>query len=261
MINALIHKQVEPIDAKRHAGTRLVLGQSDWAFTAGLNSVFLTASEFGDAGRDFPVVFIEAGKDEAGKRLVAPIVIMGLVNNDNLFVSEGRWNGRYIPAVLRAYPFCTARIDEERFAVCFDAAFQGVSQTEGQPLFTAEGKPSPLLEQVQKQLEVLEGEVQRTRLMCDKLIELDVLREMRFDATLPDGRKHSLDGFLTIDQERVAKLPDAQVLDLHRSGLLGLVHAHWMSLGNMRTLMEQHMQRHPAPAEPAAQIRTATSGA
>lgn len=252
MINNLIHKKVEPIDPARHAATRLVLGQSDWKFAAGLNSIFLTAAEFGDACRDLPVVFIEAGKDESGKRLVAPIAVMGLVNNDNLLVSEGRWTGRYVPAVLRAYPFCTAQVDAERFAVCFDAAFEGVSTEQGEPLFTAEGKPSPLLAGVQKQLEVLEGEVQRTRAMCDKLLELELLREMRFDATLPDGRKHTLDGFLTVDQERAGKLSDAQVVELHRSGVLGLIHAHWLSLGNMRTLVEAHVKRHPAaPSAPA----------
>lgn len=258
MINNLIHKKIEPIDVGRHAATRLVLGRSDWKFAAGLNSIFVTAAEFGDASRDLPVVFIDAGKDDAGKRLVAPIAILGMVNQENLFVADGRWTGRYIPAVLRAYPFCTAQIDAERFAVCFDAAFEGVSQSEGEALFTAEGKPSPLLERVQKQLEMLEGEVQRTRLMCDKLIELDVLREMRFDATLPDGRKHTVDGFLTVDQERVTRLSDAQVLDIHRTGVLGLIHAHWMSLGNMRALMEQHLQRQPAPQ--AAADASATAG-
>ena len=246
MINNLIHKKIEPIDVSRHGGTRLVLGKSDWKFSAGLNSIFVTAAEFGDACRDLPVVFVDAGKDDAGKRLVAPIAILGMVNHENLFVTDGRWTGRYIPAVLRAYPFCTAQIDADRFAVCFDAAYEGVSQSEGEALFTADGKPSPLLERVQKQLEILEGEVQRTRLMCDKLVELDLLREMRFDATLPDGRKHSVDGFLTVDHESVTALSDAKVLEIHRNGVLGLIHAHWMSLGNMRALMEQHLQRQPA---------------
>lgn len=253
MINQLIHRQVEAIDARKHAQTRLVTGQSDWTFASRLNSIFVTATEFGDACRELPLVFIEAGKDEAGKRLIAPIAVLGLVAEDNLFVEGSSWRGRYAPAVLRAYPFCTARLENGRFAVCLDMSFSGISQTEGQPLFDEQGKPSELLERAQKQLEALETEVQRTRLLCDKLLELELLREMRFDATLPDGRKHTVDGFLTIDQERVTKLTEAQVVELHRTGVLGLIHAHWISLGNMRTLLEQHMARHPAPAAAAAE--------
>jgi hypothetical protein len=30
--------------------------------------------------------------------------------------------------------------------------------------------------------------------------------------------------------------------DLHRQGLLGLIHLHWVSLGNMRRLAEWHAQ-------------------
>ena len=119
----------------------------------------------------------------------------------------------------------------------------------GQALFTAEGTPSPLLEAAQKQLEAFETEVQRTQLLCRTLVELDVLRDMRIDATFGDGRKHSVDGFLTVEQERLASLSDAQVMDLHKSGAMGLIHAHWISLGNMRMLLDWHVQRHPlAPA-------------
>lgn len=252
MINQLIHRQVEAIDSARHRGTRLRVQQADWSFASGINSIFVTATEFGDACREYPVVFINAGKDEAGKMLVAPVAVLGMSNNENLFVNGTAWRARYIPAVLRSYPFCTARVDNERFAVCIDAAFPGVSQTEGEALFTAEGKPTPFLENAQKQLEVLETETQRTRLMCQKLVDMDLLRDMRFDATFPDGRKHSVDGFFAVDQERAGAMTDAQALDLHKTGVMGLIHAHWISLGNMRSLLDMHVARHPAPAPVAA---------
>ena len=43
---------------------------------------------------------------------------------------------------------------------------------------------------------------------------------------------------------------DAQVLELHRNGLLGLIHLHWMSMRNMHPLLEWHVER------AAAQIAT-----
>jgi hypothetical protein len=45
--------------------------------------------------------------------------------------------------------------------------------------------------------------------------------------------------------------------ELHRSGLLGLMHLHWASMGNMRRLVDWHVERSAAapaavPATPAA---------
>lgn len=259
MINQALHKSAVAVDSNLHRNTKMRVPHNDWRFSAQLNSIFLAATEFGDACREYPIVFVAAGKDEkdANKTLVAPIAVLGVSQQDNLFVEAGgSWRGRYLPAMLRTYPFCTAKVSDEQFAVCFDSAWSGVSATEGVSLYDAEGKPGELLANVQKQLEVLETEVQRTRLLCARLLELDLLRDMRFDATFGDGRKHTVEGFLTIDQDRVKTLPDATVLELHQNGVLGLIHAHWVSLGNMRTLLDWHQSRHPAvvgsPAPAAA---------
>ena len=169
-----------------------------------------------------------------------------------LFVEGGAWRASYVPAMLRAYPFAIGRLDAQRFAICLDTSWPGLSETEGEPLFQADGQASALLTSTQQRLELIESEVQRTRLVCQKLHELDLLRDMRFDATLPDGRQHSVDGFMTVDEAKLKALPDAVVADLHRQGLLGLIHAHWVSMGNMRRLLEWHIQRHGGAALPAA---------
>ena len=70
-------------------------------------------------------------------------------------------------------------------------------------------------------MEALETEIQRTRLIGKRLLDLDVLSDMRFDATLPDGRKHSVDGFLAVDQQKMTDLPAEVVYDLHRTGRTG----------------------------------------
>ena len=64
---------------------------------------------------------------------------------------------------------------------------------------------------------------------------------MRFDATLTDGQQLSVDGFLALDEEKLRALPDATLLDLHKSGMLALIHAHQISLGLMRALVERRL--------------------
>jgi hypothetical protein len=154
-----------------------------------------------------------------------------------------------LPVVLRMYPFALARAGDVQYAVCHDASCARLSLTEGEPLFEADGKPSAFTLDVQRQLEQLEMEVERTRQMGLELLRLDLLRDMRFEATLPDGAKVGVDGFLTIDEKRFAELPDAEVLQMHKSGLLGLVHAHRLSLSNMRRLAHWHAQRSTEQAQ------------
>jgi len=252
MIHPQLHRQPVGVDRDQLRQTRIRTDRPSLDFTTSLNSIFLAASEFGDAARDLPIVFVNAGKDEKGQDELAPVAVLGVTQSENLVTDNNTWRARYMPAMLRVYPFCTARLDADRFAICIDSAWEGVSQTEGQRLFTDDGENTEFLKSAQQQLELLEAEIARTRGFCQRLRELDLVRDMRFDATLPDGRKHTVDGFFTVDQDRLANLPDATVLQLHKDGLLGLIHAHWMSLGNMQRLLEWHLQRHGAMPAVAA---------
>jgi hypothetical protein len=143
-----------------------------------------------------------------------------------------------------------ARIAADQFAVCIDVACSGFSETEGERLFTEAGEPTELLQRLHGFVEQIEIEVERTRLAGVRLMELQLLQPKRFDATLPDGSPLVVEGFLALDEERLAKLGDAELLDLQRNGLMGLIHAHQISMGNMRHLLDRHLAR--LPAAPAA---------
>lgn len=255
MINTLLHRQPATLDNELHRNLRAQVPVGSWSVAGGLNSIFLAAVEFGDACRDFPIVFVRAGTDPAGKQQVAPVAVFGLSNGENLFVQpDGAWRGSYMPAVLRMYPFALARIDDSNLAVTIDAAWQGLSEQQGERLFDDAGAPSELTKSVQGQLETLESEIQRTRVVGERFLDLGLFIEKRFDATLPDGQKFAVEGFLTIDEDKLKALPDATVLELQRNGLLGLIYAHLISLSNMRKLTEWRVLRMAAAngASPSA---------
>ena len=44
-------------------------------------------------------------------------------------------------------------------------------------------------------------------------------------------------------KNELAALPDAAVVELHKSGALSLLHAHRVSLGMMRALVERRLAR------------------
>ena len=248
MINETLHKKAAALDRVKHRELKLNLAARDLSTVSKLNAFFVAGTEFTDACKEFPVVWVNAGKSDDGKPAVAPIAVFGLKGEQNLCIEGNAWRVRYVPAMLRLYPFALARVAATEMVVCMDESWAGFG-TEGQALFEADGEPSSFTLDVQKQLENFEQEVERTRLAGAMLVEKGLLRDMRFDATLPDGSKLVVDGFLTIDEDKLAALPDADVLLLARNGLMGLIHAHQISLGNMARLVEWHIERlGPAPA-------------
>lgn len=243
MINPALFKKAVAVDSRAHADWRVRPSPRDWSVASELNAMFIASVEFGDACVEYPIVFVNAGTDPQGQRQVAPVAVFGLREKENLYVEEGRWRARYLPALLQAYPFGVARVDDSRVVVVVDEAWTGWSRDEGVPLFDAEGKPGEYLTNVRNQLEKIEGEIQRTRLFGHALLDADLLSPMRFEAALPDGQKVTVDGFLAVDEKKFAALPDDRVLQLHKSGALGLIHAHQISMRHMRRLVEWRQQR------------------
>lgn len=259
MIHPLLFKKPTALEVGAHRGLRARPVPRDWSQTRELNAMFIATAEFGDACGDYPIVFVQAGSDPQGQRQVAPVAVFGLREKENLYVEGGRWRVDYIPVLLQAYPFGVARLDDDRVAVVIDQSWAGWSSTEGTPLFDELGQPGEYLKGMRDRLERLEAEIQRTRVFTRLLLEAELLSDMRFDATLVGGQKISVEGFMAVDEKKLAALPDAKVVELHRNGALGLIHAHQMSMRHMRRLIgwRQARERQAAgvaerAAEPAS---------
>ena len=252
MINSALYRQPVLLDHNTYRSKKMGV-LSDFSITKNMHAVFCTATEFPQAALEFPIVFVHTGeRDAAGKPTYSPIVLLGLAQNENLFVEGTRWDAGYIPAFIRRYPFLTANLKGAPGpGVLIDLAWPGFSDTEGEPLFEADGKPAPALQRAMQFLEMFEQEAQRTRAFCARLVELELLKEMKADATLPSGQKMSVDGFFTVDEEKLLKLPDATVLELHRNGMLALLHLHLASLANLRYRVERKARSAAAAASPA----------
>lgn len=240
--NPPMYQSLVPLDRQAHRNLKMLAGATSVARSRGLNSMFLAAVEFADACKEFPIVFVHVGAPlaDGSQRPIAPLAVLGLTPGTNLFEKDGAWTGRYQPAYLRRYPFVMARLDgnDENLAVCIDAEWQGFSQTEGEALFDDKGENTELMNKVYTFIESFEREAARTRGACDELVKLGLLRDMRFEATMPNGEKLNVDGFLAVDDKKLAELPDAQVIELHRNGLLSLIEMHRISLGNMARLAD-----------------------
>ncbi len=242
MSNPPMYGNLVPLDRTQHKNLRMSTVKSSLDRIAGLNSLFVAVAEFADACKDFPVVFVRVGAAVEGQRqAVAPLAVFGLKPGSNLFIKDNLWTGRYLPAYIRRYPFAMARIDDgENMALCFDDAWDGFSQTDGAPLFDDKGEATELLLNAKNFCEEFEREADRTRQACDVLQDLNLLQDMRFEATMANGEKLDVDGFMTINEKALSELPDAKVLELHRNGLLELITMHRLSLSHMSRMATQY---------------------
>ena len=242
MSNPPMYGELVPLDREAHKNLKLDTTRAVVSRLADQTSVFLAAVEFGDACKEYPIVFVRAGEAGAdGKQPVAPLAVLGLKAGSNLFVDGDQWTGHYVPAYVRRYPFAMARLDgnANNLAVCYDSQWAGFNDTTGEALFK-DGQPSEFLLNAKGFLENFEQESERTRLICNLLAEMDLLQDMRFEATLPDGQKLDVEGFLALDEKKYSELPDDKVLQLHRNGLISLIEMHRVSLTNMNRLATRY---------------------
>lgn len=244
MSNPPMYTNLVALDREQHKKLRLSTERSSLDRIKGFNSLFVAVAEFAEACREFPVVFVRVGAAaaEGQRQAIAPLAVFGLKPSSNLFIEGDKWTGRYLPAYIRRYPFAMARVAEgsDDMAMCIDQSWEGFSETEGEPLFGDDGQPSQLLLNAKEFVENFEREAERTRQACEILQDLDLLQEMRFEAALPNGEKIDVEGFLTVNEQKLAELPDAKVVELHRNGMLAVIEMHRISLGNMSRLAAQY---------------------
>jgi hypothetical protein len=252
-----LYREPIALDRQQHRGKRLKRGLPADGLSR-LHACFVAVSEFSEASKEYVIAFVDATAPatpggEPPPREVSPIVLFGLREDENLYLPapDAAWAARYVPAFVRRYPFAYTRDAQGQSAVLIDAAFEGFNDTEGELLVQDDGEPAPYLKQTIGFLDAFEAEVERTRLFCRRLLELDVLKPVQIDVNLPDGGKLNAGGVQIVDEDKLKGLPDAATLDLARSGALGLLHAHLISTTNVQWLTERLGARMLAAAGPA----------
>jgi SapC protein len=257
VIAAALYRQPELLDSQRHKGRRLN-ELTDWSIAKELHAMYLTATEFTQAALDYPIVFVRTDeKDAKGRTRVSPVVLLGLEPGENLYVEGTKWDARYLPAFVRRYPFFSAAVAGlDRPGVFIDTAWRGFSETEGTPLFEGDGQPTPALKNAIEFLERFQAESERTTMFCERLLDLDILKDMRADVQLLGGGQIRVEGFQAIDEEKLQALKDPLVVELHRKGLLMLMQIHLLSLANLRHLVQRKADRilaaDPSQGQPPA---------
>ena len=223
------YKKVVPLNSEQHAGLHID-AMSGYAFTRDATAVLLTTVEFSRASREYPIVFLEDGKN------VNPVALLGLPGSKNQYVGEdGKWDASYIPAYVRRYPFIPGSgVADKELVLCFDEDAPNINTEHGTPLFN-EGERSPFLKRCVHMIDDYQTQVERTAEFSKRLKKLKILVPMKADIKM-DGVTSSLTGFLVVDTPRLKALRPKQLSELVKIDDMVLIYAHLSSIENFNRL-------------------------
>jgi hypothetical protein len=203
----------------------------------------LLPQEFRDAQNDYPIFF---HKDpDNGKFL--PYAMFGLQENENLFLEGESWNAGYLPFLVERGPFSIGiqqRSNDERgLVISIDLDHPRVSRTEGDPLFLPHGGNTDYIERISYILKAIKEGVVESEVFVKDMLKYDLLEPFTLEVELNSGAKHRLEGFYTINEEKLVNLDGAALADLSGKFFLPAAYMVVASLSNIRKLIEKKNQR------------------
>lgn len=234
-----LFQQPELVSKEQHGALCVTQPEKRFGFCAAIRAVPITVSEIPAAARDYPVVF--ASQDQ-----MIPIAVVGLIDDTNLFVDEnGNWEeNRYIPGYVRRYPFGVAsETGGDRIAIVLDTAYEGLAET-GEIALFENGEPSEMTKQAIEFCKTYEEDRHRTTDFGNRVKDLNIIKGQSAQFT-PTGttEPRSFAEYIGIDEEALKTVPSDKLLELRDSGMLPILYAMLMSMGNWRNLLQRRAIR------------------
>ncbi|MEM7728962.1 MAG: SapC family protein [Pseudomonadota bacterium] len=241
--NVMFYQKPVPLNRETHKNTGVMAVDKPFEFMSTTHFVPLTAGEFVPAAASFPIIF--AGDERA------PLAVMGIRQQENLFVENGVFNNDfYLPAFARRYPFVLAgdQTEEGRFVVCVDEAATCITdKNPTQMLFNGE-QLSDFTQEAFTFLQNFEQDRRSTQAVIDELKSLDLFepKDMHFQGQNADGtpaERQKIADYFAVSEEKLRALPAETLKSMTERGLITFINAHLISLSNWQRLVNMTLRR------------------
>ena len=203
----------------------------------------LMPQEFRDAQNDYPIFF---HKDATSGEFL-PYAMFGFEQNENLYLEGTVWNAQYIPFLVERGPFSIGiqhkSNDERGLVISIDLDHPRVSRTEGEALFLPHGGNTDYLQRMSYILDAINKGVVECREFVNDMLKYDLLEPFSLEVTLNNGARHKLEGFHTINEEKLVKLDGDALAYLSGKFFLPAAYMVVASLSNIRKLIGKKNQR------------------
>ena len=269
MNQLLFYQNIVGLDRVKHAQLNLVT-PNNFEFAKSTNIIPILVSELDEVISEFPVVFIPSGKSEFILAAIAD-----LRKDNNLFVKNGVWQGRYIPAFVRRYPFITIGKPEDagqfmigidEAASCFKTDVKKLAANQEAHLLFDGEKPGKMLNSLIPFLQQFHVDNLNTIAFCKKVAALGLITASNIKTKGKDGSEYQLQGVGLIDEAKLKTLDQETIYDLFKTGVLPQIYRQQFSLRNCGVLAEKLAlgkasppQVSPAPPVKQPSLPAATS--
>ena len=238
MLNNIAHKDLRVI-------TRYCAEFGD-----NVGSVITFPTEYGDIQREYPIFF---RKDpNTGEYL--SVALLGLAQDENLFLNENGWNASYIPGIVARGPFLIGFQEREMGSgvrtdtvIHVDLDNPRISKTEGEPLFLEHGGNSRYLERIATILDGIHKGMAVSQAMFAAFTAMDLIEPVKVEIKMSAEEQHNLHGYYTINEEKLAGLDGEALAKLNRAGFLQGAFLVIASLNNVKRLIEMKHQKRRRP--------------
>lgn len=221
-----------------HANLR-VTAKHGPAYGDSVHQALIFPTEFADVQREYPILFC---RDDSTQSLQS-VALLGLEENENLFLDDAGWRARYVPASMARGPFSIALhrnkgSDTPEPMIHVDLDDPRIDENEGERLFLPHGGNSPYLERVSEALQRIHRGAEIATSMFDAFSETDLIAPVRLELMLSETEKYNIVDYFSISEERLRALDGAALERLNKGGFLQMAFWAVSSLGAMSRLIE-----------------------
>ncbi len=206
-------------------------------------------TEFSEVQKEYPILCRknpETGEYQA-------IVFFGFEKNENLFLTDidsknqkhVGWKADYVPAVMARGPFSIGihreivnGLEKHHPMVHIDINHPKAIGEEGHKLFLENGGHSSYLNYISKTLEIINHGIPLTKLMFDAFNKYQLLEPVVLDIEFNNQQKLKINGFETINKNRLSQLNGTLLEELNKSGFLQAAYFIIASMSNIQKLID-----------------------
>lgn len=201
-------------------------------------------SELKPAQSEYPL-FLRKNSETGQFEMIA---MLGLDDNENLFLDESGWHAHYMPLSMQRRPFLIGFQSapgsvEPQPVVHIDMDSPRVNETEGESVFLAQGGQSAYLQHISSVLKALHEGHQQTTAFVDALTANELLEPVDIKIALEDGSQRQVGGLYTVNEDTLSTLGGEALGSLHQHGYLEAIFMLVASTQNMTKLIERKNQR------------------
>ncbi|WP_162894975.1 SapC family protein [Rhizobium terrae] len=219
----LFYRDIVPLDRARHKLARLESPSRPYGFAESTQFVPAVVDEFRAACRELSILFMP------GQQRPTAVFVVGLTAGQNLLVTpEGLWDGSYVPAFLRRYPFIRGDIEGADPIICIDQSYEGLNEERGEPFFAEDEQTSYLAQQVGFVNAYYEAS-RRSEEFADMIQAMGLLKSVTVDVK-SQGSTVSLHGLFAIDEDKLNALPAKEFEKLRKAGFVPAIYAQIISM-------------------------------